>query len=578
MADMYTTEQKNGAIRFLKTLAFARNMPALWLSLTTLVLIVPMAEDWSADNFGNEAIRIVAKWVLIIVVWGTFDGVLDIITRFVDSSPTKMSKGRKFFNSICFVGILALIGTSTLSIWSTPLMASFIHKNQTASIDSTKAILSKKLSLEMQEASAMQTALKTSESQRISKIEAAKKQAAQLEFDAAYADGISSNWQADYKKAKDSPNHWFWVCTGCPSAYRNYRNSILSAKRKGDEIVSNALQEQTEIADKRRSSIDDKTVRLISNLAAIDSTEIARSNMIFQNTQKALILSEIFAGFAVLILTVLIFFGRNEYEVDLIGIEFITLFSVVETVISKLFGGIYQAIMGILESVDPKAFGEGLKWAFLSVGYRISGKLKALNEQLEAERKAKEEAQKKVADQVAAAEEAERQTEIARQKLAAEERERKARQKELSVLTRLREQQEKKDKEQENLRQLRAEQRQTTTARMQSDKGIREIGGKKRKPAGTFVGFSIDFVGNEIVVTDKDRISTYRQNELQQFCDLVGKWYDRQYSAKKPATKQKNKAKYNEAVRFCKSIGISVSGRNTTTKDFQWPNRKAKAS
>jgi len=574
----YNEKQKEGAKRFLKTLAFARNMPSLWLSLTTLVLIVPMAEDWSADNFQNEAIRFVGKWILIVVVWGTFDGVLDIIIRFVDSTPTKMSQGRKFFNSICFVGILALVGTSTLSIWSTPLMASFIHKNQTSSIDSTKAILSQKLRLEMEETKARKIAIETSESQRQSGIDAAYRKAEQLEYDAAYKEGISENWQADYEKAKDNSRHWFWVCTSCPKEYRNYRSSILSAKRKGDEIVSQAMQKATPITDKRGSSVDDKTVSLIANLAAVDSTQTARSNMIYENTQKALILSEVFAGFAVLILTILIFSGRKEYDIELLGLEFITLFSVLETVISKVFGGIYQALMGILESIDPKGLGQGLKWAVTAVGYKLSGKVEALNDELQATKKAQQEAQRQLAQEKQAAQEAQEAAELARQKYELERRQSEARQKELSVQKKIRQQQEQKIKEQEQLRQIRTEARQNQTAVKQSGRGIRRIDGKKMKPVGKFDGFKIEFVGNEIVVSDKDKITTYEQNELQSFCDLVGRWHDRQFSSKKDKTKDRNRQKYKEAERFCNAIGIQISSGKTSTKNFQWPVSSARSA
>ncbi|MEL6972022.1 MAG: hypothetical protein AAFZ63_28140 [Bacteroidota bacterium] len=51
---------------------------------------------------------------------------------------------------------------------------------------------------------------------------------------------VSDHWQNDYAKAKNKPDHWFWVCSKCAPEYQRYRERIRSAEAEGKELIAEA--------------------------------------------------------------------------------------------------------------------------------------------------------------------------------------------------------------------------------------------------------------------------------------------------------------------------------------------------
>lgn len=50
----------------------------------------------------------------------------------------------------------------------------------------------------------------------------------------------STSWKNDYYKHKDNPKAFFWNCRRCPQSYKSYRQSILDAIQKGNQLVYEA--------------------------------------------------------------------------------------------------------------------------------------------------------------------------------------------------------------------------------------------------------------------------------------------------------------------------------------------------
>lgn len=66
----------------------------------------------------------------------------------------------------------------------------------------------------------------------------AQMQARQLLADAV--DAGTASWKRDYNAHKNNRQAWFWTCSRCPSAYKAYRDGIISAIEQGKQLVTQA--------------------------------------------------------------------------------------------------------------------------------------------------------------------------------------------------------------------------------------------------------------------------------------------------------------------------------------------------
>lgn len=138
--------------------------------------------------------------------------------------------------SIWQLATASLIATIALSIASNFLISFFIggenpaadyNRQIEAAMDRDSVLRSK----------ALETIALVGAEER-NRIQQAREQAAAL-LAAAVAEG-SPSWQKDYRNHKDNPRGWFWTCTDCPPAYKQYRNEILEAREKGRRLIEEA--------------------------------------------------------------------------------------------------------------------------------------------------------------------------------------------------------------------------------------------------------------------------------------------------------------------------------------------------
>jgi hypothetical protein len=564
------TNNQEKVKQFLKSLITARNFPTLWLSLTTIVVIYPSAHQWAETNFASTLTQNIVATFFTIVVWGALDGVLDLILRYLDSSEQVTSKNRVFFNWVCGIGFVALIGTGTLSYWAAPLMASLIQGDESEGTNKTKDIIASKLQLEIEEARAKSTAIQSGQKQYELNVELAYDKADQLEKEAAFKKGISENWISDYKAAKENPDHWFWVCSSCPYEYRQYRESIKKARRKGEDLIVKAQAVQIDVNTNRASSLDDATVGLLTKMATMDSIKTHRTELMTLTTTKVIIASEVISALSIIFLTLLVWHGKKAHDIKTLDIEFFTAFSFIELLIDKLLISSVKIIKALLESLDPVLIGSTLKLAIAGVTYKVQDKVSELSDRLEQEKEAKEAATKNLEAERQKTAQAEAQAAEARQKLLEQSRQNAARQKELEAAEKIRQM---KDKQIETLAKIADSRRQEA----RQPKPATPTGSAKRRFVGktkTENEFKISVVSDKIIINDKTKVSTYNFSEIADFCDLSAKWYSRQFTSKADKTRAKNAAKWEQAKGVFNHIGVTYKVKGDKV-EISYKNIKA---
>lgn len=575
-----TENQKEKVVRFLRSLSMARNLPALWLLVTSIFVIHPMAATWAAENFPTNSIaQNISKILIISIVVGALDGVLDLCLRFTDSAPTLKGKGKfSLIHLVLIIGFMALCGTGTLSFWAAPLMADFLQKDNHASSDSTKVLVRQKLDLENAAAAAQIAGINATEAEYNRKVQAIKQDSILNESKIVNNKKYSSSWRNDYYKARNDDNHWFWKCSECPAKYQEYRDAILQSRQKYSSQIVSLLRDQS--SDKKRmeraSSIDDKTVDLLTELVRQDSVRQNRNVIIFDNTRKALIASEIIAVFAIIAITMIIWKGRQEYKIDSLGIDFISLFSFIEAIFSKIISLIYYTILGIAEGFSSKEMGDLIKNLLLMSGDWLTGRYKRKIEELNEARKIKTVLDQDLKNQQELTLEAKANYELANRQLSLKNEELEHLSKEAETYKTISDRQEliiaEKLKRDDYKNTSNGRTRQSKSAKAQSDSRKTPNVGDDKKKDKTGKEFEILFSDNNIVVIDKNNISKYDQTQLWKFCDLVGKWYKRQFESKTDRARKANAIKYKHAKAFCRTIGIDVIKGTIDTKNLRWPN------
>ncbi len=371
--------EKQAAIDFLNTLVTIRNAPLLILGLTTIALVYPTATGWCLENLGDSFVSRMAANVVTMLVYMMLDGLLEIVLNYIDGQE---SGGRSvtYYAFVVVVGCAALAGSGTLSIWSAPIIVALTDDTENIGKD-TKRLAEMKLrndSLAISSRGAIISQALESEGARI---ERARKKAEELEKAAAKTSHAS--WYADYVAAKNNASHWLWTCaggSGCPSAYREYRDKILAARKEGARIVADAQGFVASIGS--NSSGDDRfIIDAIKSASKADSVLLSRNIHLFSVKQKALVTIEIGCMVAVIFITIMIVAGKAVHQVTL-DREFITLFSVIRDTLDKVIAALYYVYSALINAIHPETLQNMVMVPVEFVGNAIGRKARETRERL----------------------------------------------------------------------------------------------------------------------------------------------------------------------------------------------------
>lgn len=156
------------------------------------------------------------------------------------------------------------------------------------------------------------TMLETAGEEERRQIAEARREKTRL-VEAAVASG-SASWQEDYQQHKNNPRAWFWVCTSCPRAYRQYRQRIKDAITEGDALIAQAQGYQHNIQASLSPTLtyqlatDTMLAQVRSNILLLESERNRRASLI----NLILLTLTIGAGVLSLILTYVLREHRKE--------------------------------------------------------------------------------------------------------------------------------------------------------------------------------------------------------------------------------------------------------------------------
>lgn len=180
-------------------------------------------------------------------------------------------------------GVLALVATILISTFSNYFVSSdLIGSSKLGLINDRIDLLTRQDSITKLKAFELIENAGAEESSRVNEAIEAAQDSLKVAIDSG-----SAHWQEDYRKHKDNPEAWFWVCTKCAKEYQAYRKRILRAIEQGNKKILSARGYSEDVRSSLSPTLsysltNDTTLHIYSqNIMAIENERKARGSTLF---------------------------------------------------------------------------------------------------------------------------------------------------------------------------------------------------------------------------------------------------------------------------------------------------------